>query len=329
MQDDMIPPHRHVDAQSVSDAISILDEYGRRATIIAGGTDEIEWLKNRSRDPEVVVDLKEIDELHGISERDDGGLRIGANTRLSEILESDLFTGGFSLIADATADVATPQIQYQGTIGGNLAQDSRCWYYREDFDCYRAGGNTCYATTGDAREHAVTDYSRCITANPSDIAPALIALDAEVVIEGSRGERRQSVANFFVGPETNITKMNTLGHREILKEIIVPGTYADAATYWEKARDRQAWDFALVNVAGVFAESGGSVSTARIVTNGIAPVPRRMRRAESRIEGRSRNADNAQEAADRILSGADPFPTNEYKIPLAKNLVRNAIANAD
>lgn len=328
MQDDMIPPHQHIDAESVSHAVDLLDEHGRQATVVAGGTDEFEWIKNRSRDPEVVVDIKHIDDISGIEE-DDGGLRIGANTRLSEILESDLFTGGFSIIQDATADVATPQIQYQGTIGGNLAQDSRCWYYREDFACYRAGGTTCYAATGDAREHAITDYSRCITANPSDIAPALIALNAEVVIQGRRGERRQKVRNFFVGPETNITKMTTLGHREILKEIVIPDDFADAAVYWEKTRDRQAWDFALVNVAGAFNESGGEVDRARIVTNGVAPKPKRMSRAEDRIEGRSRSDENAEDAADRVLRNADPFDTNEYKVPLTKNLVRNAIAHAE
>lgn len=327
MQDDMIPPHRHIDADSVSDAVAVLSEYGRRAVVIAGNTDEMEWMKNRSRAPEVVVDLKEIDELSGVS-ADGSGLRIGALTTLTDVIRDDSVQNHFPILAEASEAVATPQIRNQGTIGGNLAQDSRCWYYREDFDCYRAGGNTCYAATSDAREHAVTDYTQCITANPSDVAPALIALDASVVIEGPSGERTQSVQNFFVGPETNITVMNTLSRREILKEIVIPGTWRDATSYYEKVRDRGAWDFALVNIAVTLAESGNSVSDSRIVSNGVAPVPKRLRGAENAINGRSLSSSRIEAAGDAALPNAEPYETNEYKIPLTRNLVRRGLEEA-
>ncbi|WP_331235035.1 FAD binding domain-containing protein [Natronorarus salvus] len=328
MQDDMIPPHRHVDASSVSDAISVLEEYGGDATLIAGNTDEMEWLKNRSRAPDVVVDLKNIDDLHGVEESDDGGLRIGALTSLSDVSRDGMVQDDYPIIAESADAVATPQIRNQGTIGGNLAQDSRCWYYREDFDCYRAGGNTCYATTGDAREHALTDYSRCITANPSDVAPALIALDAEVLIEGPSGERRQSVEDFFVGPETNITVMNTLSQREVLKEIIVPATWQGATYYYEKVRDREAWDFALLNLAVTISNSGGSVSDSRLVSNGLAPVPKRLTEAEEVINGNELSESRIEQAAESILPNADPYPTNEYKIPLARNVLERGLASA-
>lgn len=328
MQDDMIPRHRHIDVESVGDAISVLQEYGRDARVISGNTELADWMKNRIKAPRVVVDLKEIDELHGIDERSDGGLRIGSMMTLTEVANSDLVRDHFGVLSEAASAVATPQIRNQGRIGGNLAQDSWCRYYREGFDCYRAGGNTCYAVTDDSREHAVTDYKRCITANPSDTAPALIALGSEVVIEGPRGERRQPLADFFVGPATNITVMNDLSHNEILKEIVVPGTWRDAEFYFEKIRDRNQWDFALVNIAAAIRTSGQRVSDLRLVSNGIAPKPKRLRGAEGAVRGNSLTESRIDSAADAVLSNAQPFADNEYKVPLTRNLVRRALANA-
>lgn len=328
MQDDMIPRLRHVDAESVEDAIDVLEEHGRDATVIAGNTDEVEWMKNRTRAPTVVVDIKPIEELHGIEERDDGGLTIGALTLVTDVADSDLVNDHFRVLAASAADVATPQIRNQGSVGGNLAQDSRCWYYREGFDCYRAGGNTCYAITDDSREHAVTDYSRCITAHPSDMAPALVALEAEVTIAGPGGTRTEALEGFFVGPETNITVMNDLAHNEILTEIVVPDTWRDATFYWEKARDREAWDFPLVNIAAALRTSGNSVSDVRVVSNGVAPTPKRLRSVERSIQGSSLSEANVESAANAALPNADPFPDNQYKIPLTRNLVRNALSSA-
>jgi xanthine dehydrogenase YagS FAD-binding subunit len=328
MQQDMIPPLTHVDANSVDDAVAALREHGSDAQIIAGNTDEINWMKNRMRTPQVLVDIKQIDALHGVESTSDGGLRIGALTTLSEVVESDAVNDGFSLIADAAEEVATPQIRNQGTIGGNLTQDSRCWYYRNGFDCYRAGGNTCYAITGESRDHAVTDYSRCITAHPSDGAVALMALDAEVVIEGARGERREKLSEFFVGPEENITVMNDLAHNEILKYIEVPGSYAGANFYYEKVTDRESWDFPIVNIAAAVKTSGGSVSDARIVSNGLAPVPKRLRRAENAITGNSLNENNIAAASEDVLANPAPQPDNEFKVDLADNLVSRALSNA-
>lgn len=328
MQDDMIPRHRHIDVESVGDAIGVLQEHGRDARVISGNTELADWMKNRIKTPRVVVDLKEIDELHGISERSDGGLRIGSMVTIAEVAESDLVRDHFGVLSEAASAVATPQIRNQGRIGGNLAQDSWCRYYREGFDCYRAGGNTCYAVTDDSREHSVTDYKRCITANPSDTAPALIALGSEVVIEGPRGERRQSLSEFFVGPATNITVMNDLSHNEILKEVIVPGTWRDADFYFEKVRDRNQWDFALVNLAAAIRKSGQRVSDLRLVSNGVAPKPKRLRAAEGVVRGNSLTESRIDSAADAVLRNAQPFADNEYKVPLTRNLVRRALSDA-
>lgn len=329
MQQDMIPPLEHVDATSVDDAVAKLREHGNDAATIAGNTDEINWMKNRMRTPKVLVDLKGIDELSGIEETDDGGLRIGALTTLSDVVASDAVTGRFGVLADAAGEVATPQIRNQGTIGGNLSQDSRCWYYRGGFDCYRAGGNTCYAITGESRDHAVTDYSRCITANPSDGAVALMALDADVVIEGPRGSRRESLSEFFVGPEENITVMNDLAHDEILTYIEVPSTWADAKFYYEKVTDRDSWDFPIVNIAAAIKTSGGSVSDVRLVSNGVAPTPKRLTSAERSIRGAALNQENIAEASDAVLPNAAPQSDNEFKLRLADNLTKRALTEAE
>ncbi|WP_435126893.1 FAD binding domain-containing protein [Halobaculum sp. D14] len=325
MQQDMIPPLKHVDATSVDEAVRLLRKHGDDAATIAGNTDEINWMKNRMRMPEVLVDLKPIDELAGIEETSDGGLKIGALTTLSDVESHGAVSGHFSVLADAVGEVATPQIRNQGTIGGNLSQDSRCWYYRSGFDCYRAGGNTCYAITGESRDHAVTDYSRCITAHPSDGAVALMALDAKVVVKGARGERREPLSEFFVGPEENITVMNDLAHDEILTHIEVPSDWRDAKFYFEKVTDRESWDFPIVNIAAAVKTSGGSVSDARLVSNGLAPTPKRLRNAERSITGKPLTEGAADKASDTVLPNAAPQPDNEFKVQLADNLVKRAL----
>jgi len=328
MQDDMIKPLRHVDATSVEEAIAALQEHGRDATLVAGSTDEINWLKNRMRTPKVLVDVKPIEDLHGVEERGDGGVRIGAMTSVNDVANSDLLAENFGVVAEATASVATPQIRNQGTIGGNLAQDSRCWYYRSGFDCYRAGGNTCYAITGESRDHAVTDYSRCITAHPSDGAVALMAVDAEVVVAGPRGERREPLADFFVGPEENITVMNDLAHDEVLTHVEVPPTWSGADFYFEKVRDRESWDFPIVNIAAAIQTSGGSVSDLRLVANGVAPTPKRLTAAEDAIRGRQISESSARAAGQAALPNAAPMEDNRFKVPLTGNLVARALMNA-
>jgi xanthine dehydrogenase YagS FAD-binding subunit len=328
MQQDMIRPLEHVDARSVDHAISVLQEHGEDATIIAGNTDEMEWMKNRDRAPEVVVDIKPIDALSDMSERDDGGLDIGALLTVNEVASSTVVQDRFGVLAEAAEAVATPQIRNQGTIGGNVTQDSRCWYYRSGFDCYRAGGNTCYAITGEARDHAVTDFSRCITAHPSDGAVAFQALDASVVVEGPRGERREPISEFWVGPEENITVMNDLSGREILKRIVVPGDWANADFYYEKVRDREAWDFPTVNIAAAVQTAGGTVRDVRLVANGVAPTPKRLRASENYIRGRSISEETAAAAGERSLPNAAPLPDNRFKVSLTANLVKRALTNA-
>lgn len=329
MQDDMIRPLQHIDARSVDDAISTLKEHGREATVIAGNTDEINWLKNRSRAPKVLVDIKPIDELYGFANTSGGGLSIGPLETVSSVAENESIDQRFGVLSDAAEDVASLQIRNMGTIGGNLSQDSRCWYYRGGFDCYRAGGQTCYAMTGRNSDHAVTDYSRCITAHPSDCAVALMALDAEIDIRGTSGKRSEKLSEFFVGPESNITVMNDLDQTEVLTKIRVPGTWAGASFYWEKIADRKAWDFPIVNIAAAIKKSGNTVQDLRLVANGVAPTPKRLTGAERAIKGKKITEANAKEAGKKSLPNAAPLSENRFKVPMTANLVKRALLNAD
>ncbi len=231
----------------------------------------------------MVIDLSGIEELRGIKALPDGGVEIGATTTLTEIANHSVVKEKFKLLSDAAGLVASPQIRNQGTLGGNVSQDTRCWYYRSGWTCYRAGGNICYADTPTAinREHALFDANRCVAVNPSDTAPALVALDAQMVIRNSDGERVVSAEEFFIGPSIDITRMTVLEPGDLLTAIRIPATWAGAKFYFEKVRDRQVWDFPLVNVASALKVSGGNIQQARVVVNAVAAHPMRLHAVEA------------------------------------------------
>jgi xanthine dehydrogenase YagS FAD-binding subunit len=233
----------------------------------------------------------------------------------------------YPILVQAAELVASPQIRSQGTMGGNISQDTRCWYYRSGWSCYRAGGNICYADTPTAinREHAIFDANRCVAVNPSDTAPALIALDAKMVIHSSKGERVVDAENFFIGPAVDITRMTVLEPGDLLTTIRIPATWAGAQFYFEKVRERQVWDFPIVNVAAVFVVSGGKIDRSRIAVNAVAAHPMRLASVETAIAGKPRNEETARMAGELAVQGAQPLAHNGYKIPLMRNLVRRAI----
>src|ERR1700741_2364973 len=248
---------------SVDDALGLLERHGADAWILAGGLDTFDWLEDRAKRANVVIDLSQIDALRGIKEAD-GGLEIGALTTLTEVVKHPVVREKFGLLMEAAELVASPQIRNQGTLGGNVSQDTRCWYYRSGWTCYRAGGNICYADTPTAinREHAILHADRCVAVNPSDTAPALIALDASMVIKSRRGERIVPAEQYFIGPGIDITRMTVLRRDELLTAIRIPATWAGAQFYFEKVRDRQVWDFPLVNVASAIKASGTTIQAA-------------------------------------------------------------------
>ena len=284
--------------------------------------------------PKYVVDLGGIAALKGIRETPDGGVEIGALTTLTELEKSPLIQGRYQVLADAARRVASPQIRNSGTIGGNVCQDARCWYYRYGVDCYRAGGNTCYADTpeGQNREHCLWGADRCVAVSPSDTAPALVALDAKMVILGPGGQREVSAEEFFIGPNIDIERMTVLEAGEVLTAIRLSAEWSGARFYFEKVADRNTWDFALVNVAAAMKVSGAAgaekIDAIRIAAGAVACVPRRLTVVEEVVTGQAKSAETAALAGQSAVRGATPLNFNHFKIPLLQNLVTRAIRDA-
>src|ERR1700757_2492622 len=324
---DVMPTFQLYQPSSVADAQKLLQQNGHDALVLAGGLDSMDWLKDRIRKPRVVVDLGGIDELKGIHEKAEG-VEIGAMTTLTEVVQNPSVRQKYGLLGQAAELVASPQIRNQGTVGGNVSQDTRCWYYRAGWPCYRAAGNICYADTpvGRNREHAILHAERCVAVNPSDTAPALIALDAKFVLQTARGERVIDAEDYFVGPDIDITRLNVLRPGDLLSSIRIPATWAGAQFYFEKIRDRQVWDFPLLNVASAMTLSGDRIASIRIAVNAVAARPLRLASVERAVTARPRNAATAEMAGDLAVQGAVPLQFNSYKIPLMRNLVKRAVA---
>ena len=327
---DVMPSFELLQPTSVADAQKLLEQQGRDAWVLAGGMDSFDWLKDRIKKPKVVVDLSGIAELKGVRNTADG-IEIGAMTTLTEVLEHPAIIEKYKLLAESAELVASPQIRNQGTIGGNVSQDARCWYYRAGWPCYRAGGNICYADTpqGRNREHAILHAERCVAVNPSDTAPALIALDAKFVIRASKGERVIDAEDYFIGPDIDITNLHILKPGELLTAIRIPSAWAGAHFYFEKVRDRNVWDFPLLNVASAMRLSGGTIQDIRIAVNAAAARPLRLKAVEDVVRGQPRTATTGEMAGKRAVQGAIPLQFNAYKVPLMRNLVKRAISGVE
>ena len=329
MMKDMMAGFELFQPADVETALDLLDRHGADGWRLAGGYDSLDWLKNRGKGPRAVIDLDRLDDLRGIRETPTG-VEIGALTTLTEVETSPVIRERFGLLADAARRVASPQIRNAGTLGGNLCQDTRCWYYRYGVRCYRAGGNTCYAAAPEAmnREHAIFEASRCVAVTPSDCAPAVVALDAEMVVRNRRGERVIPAADFFMPPSADIQRMTVLEPEDLLISIRLPAAWSGAEFYFEKVADRNVWDFPLVNVAAAFRMNGSTVAEARIVCGAVQCTPRRVTGAERIVRGQPRSDQVAEAAGAAAVDGAEPLAFNQYKIPLMQNLVRRAVRGA-
>ncbi len=315
----------------IGNALDLADKFGADGWKVAGGQDSLDWIKDRAKRTKVVIDLTRIADagLRGIRETSDG-IEIGALTTLTEIEENELIKERFGLLASAAAKVASPQIRNVGTIGGNVCQDTRCWYYRSGIDCYRAGGTTCYADTPEAmnREHCLFGADRCVAVTPSDTGPALVALDASMVIRNADGERVVAAEDFFIGPDVDIERMTVLQPGDILTAIRIPNTWAGASFYFEKVADRNTWDFALVNIAAALRINNGRIEDIRIAAGGVECIPRRMTVVEDIVRGSAQDDETATLAGSSASRGATPLNYNHFKIPLLENLVTRAIRDA-
>ena len=317
---------RHYDASTVEACAALLSTYSGRARPIAGGTDLLGVLKDRilPEYPEALVNLKTIPGLSGVEEKD-GWLTIGAMAGLEEISDNPVIKAKYGVLAEAAASVATPVIRKAATIGGNLCQDVRCWYYRYPhslggrINCLRKGGRKCPALVGDNRYHAIMGGKLCFAVCPSDTAVALSALEAEVLVRGQGGSRMVPVDSFYTALG------NALDPGEIVTGIRVPEPPAGSRQTFLKFTLRKPIDFAVVSVASVLSFSGETCTRARISLGAVAPMPVRAGGAESKLEGRVIESDLARVAAEEATAGARPLGRNGYKVDIVRSLVRRSI----
>lgn len=325
----MLKAFNHVNAGTVDEALAILKSGDGRVKVIAGGTDLLAILKDKILPdyPETVINLKSIQNLEYIKE-DEGVLKVGALTKLDDIVHSPLIRERSNILSDTAKSVASPQIRNLGTIGGNLCQDVRCMYYRypdqigQRMICKRKGGKTCYAVAGDNRFHSIMGGKGCFAVCPSDMAIALTALNADVRVAGEDESRMIPISDFY------ISSGNVLGEAEIITELLIPCLRKDERTSFLKFRLRDAIDFAVVSVASAITIAEGICKEARIVLGAVAPVPIRASTSEEFLKGKKPTPEAAEQAAGMALEKAKPLSMNAYKIPIAKNLVKQAIMAA-
>jgi xanthine dehydrogenase YagS FAD-binding subunit len=296
------------------------------AQVLAGGTDLLGCMRDGVIQSNRLVSLKGVAGLKGIRPTPAGGFRIGAMTTLTEVAEDSHVRESYAALAQAAASVGSPQLRNQGTLGGNLCQRPRCWYFRGDFPCRRKGGETCFAEAGDSEFHAIFGGDKCYMVCPSDTAAALVALDAKASVTGPKGARVVPLSSFFVLPAANLRKETSLAPGEIVTHILLERPQAGTRSVYRKVRERGSFDFALAGAAIVVSMSGGKVGAARIVLSGVAPVPWRSAEAEKAIVGKALDAATIEAAAKAAIEGASPLSDNGYKTLLVRGIVEEVLA---
>ena len=309
--------------RALGEALKLLRD---NTVAIAGGTDLVTLMRHGLARPERLVDLTGIEGLRGWTREKGKGLRIGALTPLADIETSAQLRRVAPIIVESLRDAATPQIRNMGTVGGNLLQRNRCWYFRdEEVPCWLKGGERCFAADGENRYHAIIGAGDCVMVSPSDLAPALIACDAEIELASSRGRRRMKLADLFVAPRGRARKEHALRTGELITAVRVPEAALERRGTYIKAMERKAFSFALVSVAAAARVRDGKVHDVRLVLGGVAPVPWRVASAEKMLEGSALDDNACLAVADVILGGAQPLRDNGYKVTLARELVRRAL----
>ncbi len=298
------------------------------AQVHAGGTDLLGCLRDHVFLVDTLVSLSSIDGLSGVRQTEDDGLSIGAMTTITEIAEHPEIRRRYPGLAQAAAEVGSPQLRHQGTLGGNLCQKPRCWYYRGDFNCLRKGGYKCFAINGENQYHCIFGGANCFIVHPSDTAPALVSLDAEVKVAGPRRARRLPVAELHMPPAENPTRETVLEPGEIIVEIRVPPPAEELYSTYRKIRTRRSWDFAIAGCALALAMDGKTVLDCRVVLSGAAPIPWRSRETEAAIRGQQLDETVIAQASEAGVANAQPMSKNGYKIPLFKGMMEEELRKA-
>jgi xanthine dehydrogenase YagS FAD-binding subunit len=318
------------DATTVEEAVSLLEQHGPTSKVVAGGSDLVagvmkDWIQGPGMPyPNVLVDITTIPDLHGISV-DGSGVRIGAATTLTDIVDSPEIQQTWPILSQSAASVASPLIRNFATLGGNLNQRPRCWFLRgENFPCYKKGGDFCFAVTGDNTYHAIIGGELCYIVHPSDTATALLALNASTNVAGPGGQRAVAFDEFFIGPREDVLRENVLQPNEVMVDVTVPTPAANTKMAWTKLKDRQVYDFALTSVAISAVLDGNTWTDGRVVLGGVSPVPWRATAVEQALVGKDIQS-AARTAAALIRNEARPLSNNAYKVDIAVGLTERAL----
>lgn len=315
----------YIQPKTLKDASKALGADWQTSLPFAGGTDLLGMMKDGIESPTKLVNLKSIPGLNQINYTAGTGLSIGALATITEIAEHPLINERYPVLAQAAKEVASPQLRNVGTIGGNICQRPRCWYFRGEFHCLRKGGDMCYAVAGRHKFHCVIAGGPCFIVHPSDIAVALTALEAKLVIFSGKKSRAISIKDFFVVPDINVERENILQPGEIVTEIQIPGLPASTRSGYLKLKERGAWDFALVSVAAVAQKNGSSFASGTVALGGVAPIPWLEKEVSAQLAGLDINAENSEQLSKKALSRAEPLENNAYKLPLAQNMIKKLL----
>ncbi|HUU28140.1 MAG TPA: xanthine dehydrogenase family protein subunit M [archaeon] len=314
---------------SIENAVAVLGKEERDSRALAGGTDLIGEIKNRYLAPDCLVNLKAIRGLEGISFTDREGLKIGPLATLTELAENKTVSSRYPGLAEAALSVGTPQLRNMGTVGGNICQRPRCWYYRGvEYPCLRKFGDTCYAVSGRNKYHAVIDGGPCFIVHPSDLAPMLMAFGASLTIRDSKNARVVPMDQFFVLPADDPTRENILKKGELITQITVPPPPANAKSCYLKFKERESRDFALASAAVVLEMDGKTCRKASLVLGGVSPAPHRAKKAEQALSGRELTLSAVEKAAEDAVSTAEPLEENKYKLRITKTILKRAVLRA-
>ncbi len=309
---------------TIDQLTSLLSEKKEKYYILAGGTDLLGEIKDEIIEPEVIVDLKSVPNLSYIK-REKDGVRIGALTTLTELAEDPVIKQDYPGLHEAALSISTLQLRNVGTAGGNLCQRPRCWYYRDpQVICRKKGGSTCFAIRGKNKYHAIFDGGICHIVHPSDLAPALISLDAEISISTAKGDKTIFLADFYTMPRANVRKENILNPGEVVREIKIPLAKKREKSTYKKLKERGTWDFALVSAAVKGTISYREFKDIKIVLGGVAPIPWRLEKAEKQIKGQKVTEKLLRQAAREALKDARSMTENGYKKDLGDALIYRA-----
>lgn len=313
-------------AASVSEAVGQLTSSGRTTVALSGGTDLMDLMKEGIVAPDVVVSLSGISGLDTISTQSGGTLRIGARVTLAQLAANSVIATGFKALSDAAGNAATPQIRNMATIGGNLLQRPRCWYFRkEELSCLKKGGSSCPAVNGENRYLAILGGGPCYAVHASSPSCALLALDAKVNVTGASGARQIDLGGFFALPSVDPTRENNLLPGDVITSIDLAPLPAGSTSAYIKVKQKEAFDWAMAEVAVRLTVSSGKITDSRVILGAVAPVPWRSTAAENALKGQTVSSSLMTQAAQAALTGAKPLSDNGWKVPVAQSLVEQAL----